>query len=205
MKRKLNIGFDIDGVLLDCETYMAQKGSIYLNKPVVNPCGDDIAEMFGVAQEFENAFWRDHIEDFAVSPVAREHIADMIKKLRSLGHKVYIITNRGRDLSFCTMTRECMHGLVEAWLKREQIEYDGLCFANGEKFACCKEKEIDIFVEDSGSVIKKMKKDEAALNPNGNPLVILCYDASYNQEVEGDNIFHVSKSQDIFELCLQFM
>lgn len=199
MNKKITFGFDIDGVLLDCESYMTQKGCIYLNKPVLNPAGGDIAEIFGVSKELQDAFWRDHIEDFAVMPVARVEMKNLINKLRQEGVKVFIITNRGQDLSFCKMKRGQMQQLVKIWLQKHQIEYDGLCFANGDKSACCQEKQVNIFVEDAPKVITLLLEGCSNVNDVLKPDHILCYDASYNKTVQGEKITRVKNAQDIYE------
>ena len=63
----MNLGFDIDGVLIDVQTFMFEEGCRFLKTSIKNPDGEDIAELFDVPQNVENKFWAHHILSYSTS------------------------------------------------------------------------------------------------------------------------------------------
>lgn len=67
---------------------------------------------------------------------------EVIKKLRKLGHEVFIIT--ARDSEF----HDNPYLLSKNWLDKNNIEYDKLIVNAREKGMVCKREKIDIFIDD---------------------------------------------------------
>lgn len=84
------------------------------------------------------------------------------------GNEIYIITSR----SFTTYENKHkakMQVFVKEWLDKNNIVYDELIFSRN-KANICKEKNIDIMIEDKPENILLISKDR----------LVICYDHPYN-------------------------
>ena len=91
----MNIGIDVDGVLFPIEDYQLVEGSkFFRKKPIVNENGYGIKEVFNCSVKEEVIFWIRKTFNFNRNVVVPDGMAEMIRKLRSEGNKVYIITSR---------------------------------------------------------------------------------------------------------------
>lgn len=184
----MNIGFDIDGVLTDCESFVIEYGQRYLHQDPVNYAGDDIAEVFGVSKETEDLFWHDMIEWYAIHYPARTGVAELMQKLKLMGHKIFIITNRCRDLSYCEIPTEQMQKYIRDWLKKEKIYYDEIIFNTiKDKLPVCLENHIDVMIEDS------LKRIEPLLPY----MPVICYKSAYNANSPLKGILYAENMDDI--------
>ncbi len=190
----MNIGFDIDGVLNDFEQFVKEKGRFYLQKEPVNPRGEDISEIFEVPQGIEDAFWKEMILDYSTEHPARPNIDRVIRKLKKEGHRIFIITNRCKDLSYCDISFEEMTGYIQNWLQEYHIEYDQLIFNRiKSKLPICLEHHIEVMVEDSPYQIKE-------LSPF---LRVICFEASYNSENDIENLVYVNCANELYDAIVQ--
>ncbi len=145
----MNIGIDIDDVITDGEAYYAYAQKYIVEKLkrepiIVNDLGlcesaSYCDELFGWTQEEADDFWEKNMENVLTNVQPRLFAKEVISKLREEGHKITIITARQK--------KEMEIGL--AWLKKYNIEYDDLYFEIEEKGKKAKEKNIDIFIDDS--------------------------------------------------------
>ena len=94
----MNIGIDIDGVLIDYGDYIRTYGAQYLGKKynlkIVNPDGYSAEEVFGCTRKQSKMFWFLNARRYWTSEPAIKGSAEMIGKLSGEGHIIHLITGR---------------------------------------------------------------------------------------------------------------
>ena len=186
----MRIGIDIDGVLTDFEKWQLEFGSkffIKYNKNIVNPDGYDSATVFNVTKEMDSEFWHDYLYDYAKNEPARKFAGEVIDKLKDKGYEIYIITARYLTDRNDNLGKE-MRNIVIEWLKENSINYDKIIFSPEDKFEICKENNISIMIEDKVENINNISKI----------IPVVCFNAAYNKECNGKNIFRVYTWYDLY-------
>lgn len=184
----MNIGFDIDGVLTNIENFQIEEGKKHFKTEVVNPKGFSIKEMFGCTEKEEYEFWKKNILKYSIAEPAREGIAEVIKKLRTDGNKIHIITSRyftDKD----NVLGKVMRTIVREWLIENGIEYDDIVFCGEDKSDAIKDKYISVMVEDNPDNIKKLS----------NLTDVISVKCNYNRDIHGQHIVQFDP-QNISEL-----
>lgn len=119
----------------------------------------------------------------------RKFSKEIIEKLKEDGSEIYIITSRyltDED----TERGEKMRETVKEWLKKYEIIYDKIIFAREEKLDICLKNDVSVMIEDSPKNI----------NSISTKLPVICFDAEYNKECEGDNIYRACSRYDIYNI-----
>ena len=188
----MRIGIDIDGVLNDVGTFEIDYGSKFYiehtSRHLDNPHGDGSYEIFTGSLAEDTVFWKDAIYTFVKVP-ARPFAAEVISKLREMGHEIYIVTARTSDLSYCDISPEKMKKIVVRWLKKNKIFYNQIVWTGKEKVAACLENKINLMIEDSPKHISAVSKH----------IQVFCYSAPYNQNCAGNNITRCYSWYDILD------
>lgn len=187
----MRIGIDIDGVLTDIEQWQLDYGSkvVYEQyaKGIVKGNGYDIKEIFNVERNLDDDFWRKYLYDYATKEPARKFSDEVTNKLKEDGNEIYIITAR-----FLTdkddENGKKMRNIVTNWLKEYNIYYDKIIFSPEDKLDICLENGIDLMIED--------KVDN--INTISEKIPVICFDARYNQECKGKNIYRCYSWYDIY-------
>lgn len=190
----MNIGIDIDGVLLDFEreaVNLGTKMSVEENWPIkidLNKYWE--VEAFGWTQEQADKFWNRYLVKYVVESPARMFSQEIIEKLQQEENNIYIITARDEY----GMPQEYygkMQQLTKDWLNKQNIKYDKLIFAKGEeKLQQCLENNIDVMIEDSPDNIQNISKQ----------IKVIKYDCQYNKEVNGENIITAYSWYHIYDI-----
>jgi uncharacterized HAD superfamily protein len=108
-------------------------------------------------------------------------------------HKIFIISKR---VFTCNddFLGKLMRFLTKNWLWRNGIKYDEIVFCDNDiahsKRTACLEKSIDIMIDDEPVNIE-------AIAPIAK---VICWDASYNRDCEGENIVRANNWNDIYTL-----
>lgn len=187
----MRIGIDIDGVLTDLEQYQLDCGSKYVyehfKSGVVNGEAYETFDILGIDNDTDDLFWKEYLEDYATLEPARKFAAEVIGKLRSDGYEIYIITaryltDRNDELGLRMRTK------VKDWLLKNGICYDKLIFSPEDKLNVCKDNSIDLMIEDKVDNIKKISE----------VIPVICFNASYNRDLEGNNIIRCYSWYDIY-------
>lgn len=187
----MRIGIDIDGVLTDIEQWQLDYGSKIIfeqyNKGIINGNGYDIKEIFDVERNLDDDFWRKYLYDYAIKEPARKFSDEVTNKLKEDEHEIYIITAR-----FLTdkddENGKKMRNIVINWLKEYNICYDKIIFSPEDKLDICLENNIDLMIED--------KVDN--INTISEKIPVICFDARYNQECKGKNVYRCYSWYDIY-------
>ncbi len=190
----MNIGIDIDGVLTDIEKWQLDYGSKFyyetFNKEIINPKGYETNEIFESDIKYDDLFWDRYFKEYSINVEARKFASEVILKLKKDGYKIFIITARGSFLSHSAsvMTKEENEQIVKDWLKKNEIYYDRLIFSPEDKMDICIKNNINIMIEDKTANINKIS----------DKIPVICFNAGYNEECKGENIFRVYTWYDIY-------
>ena len=192
----MRIGIDIDGVLTDVERFQLDYGSKYWFENnlggFVNPNAYRVYELFGNDIELNKKFWNLHREIYGVNGNIREFASEVIKKLKEKGNEIYIITARyftDEDSKQGEDTRK----IVRDWLKNNGVIYDKLIFSGEDKLQLCLDNKIDLMIDDSVENINNISKI----------IPVICFDARYNKECEGENITRCYSWYDIYSKIIK--
>lgn len=186
----MRIGIDIDGVLTDFEKWQLEVGSkffIKYNKNIVNPDGYDSDTVFNVTKEIDSEFWYDYLYDYAKNEPARKFAGEVIDKLKDKGYEIYIITARYLTDRNNDLGKE-MRNIVTKWLEENNINYNKIIFSPEDKLEICKENNISIMIEDKVENINNISKI----------IPVVCFNAAYNKECNGKNIFRAYTWYDVY-------
>lgn len=150
----MKIGIDIDNTLTDTQNDIniaAYKYAKYLGKDVskINKLDEDINNNstyyvnkfhfhYKELKYFLSGIW----EDIVSSAEPREHVSNIIKKLKEEGNKIYIITARVKEF------HDDPYMLSKTWLDKNNIVYDKLIVDVRDKALICKQEKIDLFIDD---------------------------------------------------------
>jgi uncharacterized HAD superfamily protein len=143
----MNIGIDIDGVLLDTETAFRTVAELYNtidlnNKPVRDYEEPRVQERYNWTekeiQEFADKYFLEVSKKANFMPYVKE-VLDLLKKE---GHKLVIITARGMD-------KAEMRAVVEKKFDEEGLKFDKYYWAQREKADICVNEKIDIMIDDN--------------------------------------------------------
>ncbi len=185
----MNIGLDIDGVLIDDDTYRLDTMSKYcfennlpnLDKPYEyeNKCNWTEETI----NDYRNKFFYEYLRN---APV-RNYSVEVIKRLHDEKNRIIIITGRYK----CTENSEIGEKIRKDtiyWLNKNNILYDEICFTKCPKIKAIQQKNIDLMIEDSPEIIPQIVKYTK----------VLCYDNRYNVNLQYDNMVRVFSWYDIY-------
>lgn len=192
----MRIGIDIDGVLTDEYSFVLDYGTKYFSEKKIkyNLHNDiyDSENIFEVTEKQYNDFWEKYIFYYSENILIRPFASEVIKRLKSDGNDIYIITSR----SFTTSENKYkakMQNIVKEWLDKNNVVYDELIFSRN-KSDICKEKNIDIMIEDKPENISLISKDR----------LVICYDHPYNNKLTNENIIRCYSWFDIYDKIIHF-
>ena len=139
----MNIAIDIDDTLTNSFDYFQPYVAEYFGSTLAYVKDNNISYS-NLPDEWkidELGFCKKYYDRIVVDTPFKEEAAKTVKKLRSLGHKIIIIT--GRTTAFYTDP----YKTTTEELNRGNIEYDKL-ICTLEKGKACKEEKIDILIDD---------------------------------------------------------
>lgn len=189
----MNIGIDIDDTISNSYEYLFPWAQFYtieqLGKEIKNVKRDEITYLYTKTfhdwtKEEEKEFFKEYYPKL-IKEVKPKLFADiMIKKIKDLGHKVFIITARYKtdelDVEF----------EVRKWLKNNNIEYDELIIDAKNKLDIAINNKIDVFIDDS------IKNCEQLYNGG---IKTFMMDSIVNAYYENENIKRVYSWPHVFQ------
>lgn len=98
-------------------------------------------------EELKYKFFMDNLENIYKNVLIKNNCYHVLKRLRSRGNEIYVITAREEvEVSNGKTTLD----ITREWLNKEKIVVDGIFMGSyGEKKAdICKEKNIDLMIDD---------------------------------------------------------
>lgn len=188
------IGIDIDGVIIDDDTYRLDYMTKYcyennlpnLDTPYAYETKCKWDEK--ILENYRKKYFFDYIKN---API-RNFASEIIKKLHNEGNKIIIITGRYKTQEDSEIGNQMRRDTVN-WLHKNKVVYDKICYAHFPKTKEVQENSVDIMIEDSPEVILEVSK----IKP------VLCFDNRYNRDLSCDNMVRVFSWYDIYRKIKQ--
>lgn len=178
----MNIGIDVDGVLVDMGNYQLKYGTEYFkkkyNKDVIDPDAYDIEQIFDCTYEERERFWKKYIWAYCLTEPITPNAASVINRLHSEGHRIFIITGRAHTTEK-GITGKLFRLMLRYWLKKNQVYYDEIIFcsekeSSTEKYDVCMKKSINVMIDDKPENLLALK----------DKIDIICYHAIWNSKIK---------------------
>ncbi len=186
----MNIGIDIDGVLMDDDTYRLDTMSKYCyenNLPSI-----DKPYMYeskcNWSRDIKEDYRKKYYFEYVKNAPARNYAAEVIKKLHDDGNKIIIITGRYKTQEDSIIGKQMRDDTVN-WLNKNGIIYDKICYAHCPKTNEILENNINVMIDDSPEILSEIVKVTK----------VLCFDNRYNRNVQYDNMIRVFSWYDIYD------
>lgn len=193
----MNVGIDIDGVLTDIHGFNLRHATPYFRRKfgreAVDKNAGDIRDIFKCPDSEWMSYWKKYLPIYVTVEPARKGAKAFVRTLRNDGHNIFIITKR---IFTCRQGPMgiLMRTIVRNWLWRNGIRYHGLIFCEADvpdsKKTVCIEKNIDVMIDDEPVNLLFVAPVAKAI----------CFDASYNRECSGENIFRVKNFDEAYYL-----
>lgn len=137
----MKIGIDIDDTICRTTELVNEKMEEFAKKNKMNVL--DIINF----DDIQSRFFDEYMPIVYNEAVVKRDVCDVIRRLRSKGNEIYIITGRS---SHKTPSVGNIAMITEEWLAKNDIEVDGIfSSAYGESKAdVCKREHIDLMVDD---------------------------------------------------------
>ncbi len=190
----MNIGIDIDGVLVDDDTYRLDTMTKYCfenNLPNIDypyKYESKCDWTHDITEDYRQKYYFDYLQNMP----AKSYAAEVIEKLHDDGNKIIIITGRYKTQEDSSLGEQ-MRKYTTNWLNKNHIVYDEVCFAHCPKIKEIKEKSIDIMIDDSPEILPEIVKVTKAL----------CFDNRYNIDLTLNNMIRVFSWYDIYRKIKQ--
>jgi uncharacterized HAD superfamily protein len=187
----MKIGVDIDGVILDSERGFRFYSDYYsyftLGKERVRS-DTTTPEINFPWTEDETKFYYTNFYD-AITRESNLMVGakEILQKLKSEGHKLYIVTQRGSH------TQTAITEAIEK-LKLLDVEFDDIFWGCRNKFAACEEAGIDVMIDDSPYHAKPFMDKQ---------INFLYFKEPKIEKLEAKNIFEVDSWMDIYHKIKQ--
>jgi len=193
----MNIGIDVDGVLTDIHAFNLRNAPVFFKKKfnidIIDEKPYDIRDIFKCTDDEYKAYWNKYLLKYVTLEPARKGAKEFTRKLHADGHKIFIISKRVftcRD----DFLGKLMRFLMRNWLWRNGIKHDKVIFCDNDvpdsKRTACLENNIDLMIDDEPVNIE-------AIAPIAK---VICWDASYNRECEGDGIVRVRDWDEVYKI-----
>ena len=185
----MNIGIDIDGVLMDDDTYRLDTMTKYCYENNIgnldNPYKYESKCIWNeeIKEDYRQKYYFEYVKNIP----AKMYAAEVIEKLHNEGNKIIIITGRYKTQEDSEIGQK-MRNYTVNWLKNNNIIYDEICYAHCPKIEEVKENNIDVMIDDNPEVVKEIVKYTK----------VLCFDNRYNTKVQYDNMTRVFSWYDIY-------
>ena len=125
------IGVDFDGVLTDISHFFDKEGEIFAtqNNIKINKKAEGYStlEIFGWTKEDDDKYWETNLLKYTKYVEPQKDVSQVLKEIRKLGHKIYIISSRhdcDKDDEIGTEKRK----ISTDWLKKHDITFDKIIF-----------------------------------------------------------------------------
>ena len=193
----MNIGIDVDGVLVDIEGYQLKYGKEYFlkvhNKSIINPKAFDIEQIFDCSHKEREKFWQKYIWGYCLNEPPFPNAPECISKLHKEGHKIVLITGRAHTIED-NITGKLFRFMLKHWLKKNKFVYDDIIYcsekeSSTDKLKACIDNDIDIMIDDKPenllALVDKLK--------------VICYPAIWNQDVDNEYFIRVDGWNEVYE------
>lgn len=193
----MNIGIDVDGVLVDVESYQLKYGKKYfcdkLHRKIKDPKGYDICDIFDCTKEEREKFWTKYIWTYCLKEPMTKGAAEYAKRLHEDGHKVYIVTSRVYTTEK-GLKGKVFRWMLRRWLKKNHFYYDKIfyCSENNSsagKYDVCLENNIDILIDDKAENLLALK----------DKITVYCFPTVWNEDDRELDMYRIEGFEDLIK------
>lgn len=137
----MRIGVDLDDTICRTTEMVHERLEKYADDIHLNPL--DIMN----DEDLKSNFFAIYAEDIYSHAEIKRNVKDVLKRLKSKGNEIYIITARDDSFSSSNTTA---YDITKKWLDEREIEYDKIITSTyGSKRAeVCKDNQIDLMIDD---------------------------------------------------------
>lgn len=139
-------------------------------------------------KEFIEKYYKNILKEVRV----KEYASEILRKLKQEENQIYFITARITGIKNTDTIK-----LTEEWLKKNDIPYDEIIFDAQDKLAVCKEKKIDVFIDDSLENCKMVQQENR---------ISFLMDSIMNRNIDDNTIKRVHNWKEVYEnikeICL---
>lgn len=148
----MRIGVDLDDTICRTTEIVHDRIEKYSEAIHMNPL--DIMN----DEDLKHGFFSIYLEDIYTNVEVKRNVQNVLKRLRSKGNEIYLITARSNST---VPTVKNMFQITYDWLKKNNIEVDAVILsAYGEtKADVCKRYEIDLMIDDDPYNYKKITSE----------------------------------------------
>ncbi len=151
----MKIGIDVDGTLTNWHKFKIRSAKRYIKKNnlpfrLINSNEYDLKDIFNWHREIKEKFWKENGEKIVAKVPIKRGALNAIKRIRAMGHKIFIISNRNNNDFFDPLNVTLM------WLNKYKVPYDKVCVGN--KYRDCIDNKIDVFIDDLPSELEKLSQ-----------------------------------------------
>lgn len=185
----MKIGIDIDNTITNTLPIIKEYCQYYNDNIVkrgLRMHEDGVASynLFDWTKEENDDFCINYLEKAVLSAKVKDNASNIISKLKSEGHKIFIISARTKPVF------KTPYESTEKYLKENGIIYDQLIVNISEKKPLCTKYNLDIFIEDEPRFINDIS-----------PLIpVIVFDEIFNKECNGKNIYKVTNWNEIYDI-----
>ena len=145
----MRIGIDLDDTICRTTEMVHKKLEEYSkekNLEILDIMNDEV---------LKQKFFDKYMEDIYKNAEVKRNVGKVLKRLRSKGNELYIITARSDD--FAKMKKK-VYDITKDWLDKNDIVVDGIIVSayGDEKGLICRKNKIDLMIDDDPYNYKKV-------------------------------------------------
>lgn len=182
----MNIGIDIDDTISNTYATLLEYAQKYtIEELKKSPVLDNtkmtnhsyIELMHHWTKEEALKFWDKYYGEMLRKVPIKTFATEKIKKLKEKEHKIYLITARW------DMENNNVEEITLEWLRKNNLQYDEFFMNANEKLRIIKDKDIDVFIDDSFDNCKSIAY--------GSNAKVFLMDTRVNQNLQDEKITRV--------------
>lgn len=182
----MKIGIDIDNTICDTGTYLEKKiyewDKFNNRETKISSNYKNVYEKYCYNLDEKERFDNVYVPIMQVEANAIKYAAKVIRKLKSEGNLIYLISYRGKFQYDNSLE------VSKQWLKKNNILYDEIIIEEWDKGKVCKNKQIDVFIDDEPVHLKQVYEQG---------IDVIMYSTKYNNYCNDFN--RLNSWNDIYE------
>ena len=153
----MNIGIDVDGVLIDFEERFRYKAEIFdylekKNNEVKDKESYIIEEKYNWSEYDWNMFANKYLIELSKDSNIMPGVREVINLLKIDGHKLFIISARGTEF-------EDMITIVSEKFEKENLKFDKYYWKTKNKLEIIQKEKINIMIDDNPNACEKLSSN----------------------------------------------
>lgn len=169
----MNIGIDVDGVLIDFEERFRYKAEIFdylekKNSEIKDKENYIIEKKYNWSEYDWNIFANKYLIELTKESNIIPGVKEVINLLKEYGHKLFIISARGTEF-------EDMITIVNEKFEKENLKFDKYYWKTKNKLEIIQKEKINIMIDDNPNTCEKL---------SNNNIKTIYFRNAYNKKIE---------------------